>query len=195
MISMVSTYLVSLLLKERIIEAGDQETYKYGFEITIANLVNGMIVLLIGFALHQLPEALVFYLTFLSLRFFCGGYKADSYLRCFLCFCVSTAICLMVSGWIARSEKAVIVLFFVAATALWLCVFKMAPVEHENRPLTNQERLLFKKRSMQASGFWTTIGIILWVVCQIQMTASLISAFIAVTILMTGGKSHEKRNS
>ena len=41
MISMISTYLSLLLLKEQIITADDEEIYKYGFEITIANMVNG----------------------------------------------------------------------------------------------------------------------------------------------------------
>ena len=42
MISMFSTYLSLLLLKEQIITADDEEIYKYGFEITIANMVNGI---------------------------------------------------------------------------------------------------------------------------------------------------------
>ena len=39
MIGMFSTYLSLLLLKEQIITADDEEIYKYGFEITIANMV------------------------------------------------------------------------------------------------------------------------------------------------------------
>ena len=70
MISMISTYLSLLLLKEQIITADDEEIYKYGFEITIANMVNGIIILLIGIGLHKLPETFLFYLAFVSLRFF-----------------------------------------------------------------------------------------------------------------------------
>lgn len=192
MISKASSYLTSLLLKERIIEAEDQEIYEYGFEITLANLVNGTIVLLIGNGFHRLPDAVLFYLVFVSLRFFCGGYHANSYLGCFCSFSLTTALCLMISGWLTRYTKAVAGLYFVAVIALWLCIFKIAPIEHENRPLTQEERSLFRKRSMQVGGFWTVVGIILWMAHWISMAASLISAFIAVTILMTGGKNMKK---
>lgn len=194
MISKASSYLTSLLLKEQIITAEDRETYEYGFEITMANLVNGMIVLMIGSGFHRLPDAVLFYLVFVSLRFFCGGYHADSYLGCFLSFSLTTALCLMASGWIAQYVKTTAGLSFVSVAALWLCIFKMAPIEHENRPLTREERFLFRKRSMQIGSFWTMVGIILWMAHWISMAASLISAFIAVTILMTGGKNHEKRD-
>ncbi len=195
MISKASSYLASLLLKEQIIVAEDREIYEYGFEITMANMVNGVIVLLIGVGLHRLPDAVLFYLVFVSLRFFCGGYHADSYLGCFLSFAVTTALCLTISGLAARYVEVVAGLSFIATMALWIYIFRMAPVEHENRPLTQKERSHFRRRSVQVGGFWSMVGIILWMVHWVSMATSLISAFIAVTILMTGGKKHEKRNS
>lgn len=83
MISMISAYLVSMLLQERLITPDDREIYEYGLEITIANMVNGIIVFLIGVGFQKVPETIIFYLAFVSLRFFCGGYHADSYSRCF----------------------------------------------------------------------------------------------------------------
>ena len=158
-------------------------------------VVNGIIILLIGIGLHKLPETFLFYLAFVSLRFFCGGYHADSYQKCFLYFAITGSLCIMASEWISRYEKATIVLFFSATAALWLCIFKKAPVEHENRPLTQKEELFFRKRSMQICGFWSMVGIVLCMAHQMQMTASLISTFIVVTILMTGGEDHEKRSA
>ena len=82
----ISAYLSTLLLQEKIITADEKDTYKYGFEITIANMINGLIVLSVGLGLNMLAEAILFYLVFVSLRFFCGGYHADSYIKCFLAF-------------------------------------------------------------------------------------------------------------
>lgn len=195
MISMISAYLVSMLLQERLITPDDREIYEYGLEITIANMVNGIIVFLIGVGFQKVPETIIFYLAFVSLRFFCGGYHADSYSRCFFSFALTNALCLGASGWIAKHENIISGLFFLAAVLLWLCIFKMAPLEHENRPFTDKEKLRFRKRSIQIYGFWIVIGIVLWMTHLIQMEASLISTFIAVAILMIGGKSHEKRNA
>jgi len=69
----ISAYLSTLLLQEKIITADEKDTYKYGFEITIANMINGLIVLSVGLGLNMLAEAILFYLVFVSLRFFFGG--------------------------------------------------------------------------------------------------------------------------
>lgn len=86
----ISAYLSTLLLQEKIITADEKDTYKYGFEITIANMINGLIVLSVGLGLNMLAEAILFYLVFVSLRFFCGGYHADSYIKCFFSFWLTT---------------------------------------------------------------------------------------------------------
>lgn len=59
----ISAYLSTLLLQEKIITADEKDTYKYGFEITIANMINGFIVLSVGLGLNMLAEAILFYLV------------------------------------------------------------------------------------------------------------------------------------
>lgn len=77
---------------------------------------------------------------------------------------------------------------------LGLCIWKRAPVENPNRPMTDGEKKIFKKRSFQTYSFWAVSGIILWAFHQESLTAGLISTFIAVSILMIlkeGGKGNE----
>lgn len=82
----ISAYLSTLLLQEKIITADEKDTYKYGFEITIANMINGLIVLSVGLGLNMLAEAILFYLVFVSLRFFCGGVSCRQLYKMFLFF-------------------------------------------------------------------------------------------------------------
>lgn len=44
--------------------------YEYGFQITIANITNALIVLLIGLITHSIVRVLIFYTVFLSMRMF-----------------------------------------------------------------------------------------------------------------------------
>lgn len=92
MICTISAYLTALLIKEQIITRTEKEIYEYGFEITIANLINGLIILCVGSGLHLFIEAILFYLVFVSLRFFSGGYHANSYIRCFLSFSLTSVL-------------------------------------------------------------------------------------------------------
>ena len=178
----ISAYLSTLLLQEKIITADEKDTYKYGFEITIANMINGLIV---------------FYLVFVSLRFFCGGYHADSYIKCFFSFGLTTIVCLSFSVRLAQYEELILIPFWITAVILGWHIIKMAPIEHKNRILIEDERRIFRRRSIQIYIFWLVVGIILWMVRLVQMETSLISAFIAITILMRIGgiSNYEKRSA
>lgn len=192
----ISAYLSTLLLQEKIITADEKDTYKYGFEITIANMINGLIVLSVGLGLNMLAEAILFYLVFVSLRFFCGGYHADSYIKCFFSFGLTTIVCLSFSVRLAQYEELILIPFWITAVILGWHIIKMAPIEHKNRILIEDERRIFR-RSIQIYIFWLVVGIILWMVRLVQMETSLISAFIAITILMRIGgiSNYEKRSA
>lgn len=193
----ISAYLSTLLLQEKIITADEKDTYKYGFEITIANMINGLIVLSVGLGLNMLAEAILFYLVFVSLRFFCGGYHADSYIKCFFSFGFTTIVCLSFSVRLAQYEELILIPFWITAVILGWHIIKMAPIEHKNRILIEDERRIFRRRSIQIYIFWLVVGIILWMVRLVQMETSLISAFIAITILMRIGgiSNYEKRSA
>ena len=47
MIYTISSYLALLLVREQIILEEDRRTYEYGFEITIANFINALIIIFI----------------------------------------------------------------------------------------------------------------------------------------------------
>lgn len=193
----ISAYLSTLLLQEKIITADEKDTYKYGFEITIANMINGLIVLSVGLGLNMLAEAILFYLVFVSLRFFCGGYHADSYIKCFFFFGLTIIVCLSFSVRLAQYEELILIPFWITAVILGWHIIKMAPIEHKNRILIEDERRIFRRRSIQIYIFWLVVGIILWMVRLVQMETSLISAFIAITILMRIGgiSNYEKRSA
>ena len=193
----ISAYLSTLLLQEKIITADEKDTYKYGFEITIANMINGLIVLSVGLGLNMLAEAILFYLVFVSLRFFCGGYHTDSYIKCFFSFGLTTIVCLSFSVRLAQYEELILIPFWITAVILGWHIIKMAPIEHKNRILIEDERRIFRRRSIQIYIFWLVVGIILWMVRLVQMETSLISAFIAITILMRIGgiSNYEKRSA
>lgn len=198
MIYKISGYLSRLLCKESII-AGDQvELYDYGFQITIANIVNFVIAFLIGICFQATLEMAFIYCIFVSLRFFCGGYHANCYGKCFLLFAITCMVCLWAARWIANYKGIQILLLPASLLLLGICIWKKAPVENANRPMTDGEKKIFKKRGFQIYIFWMASGIILWALHQGSLTAGFISAFIAVSILMImkeGGSGNEGENT
>lgn len=198
MIHKISAIITHFLCKESIIPRDQMEFYDYGFQITIANIVNFVIALLLGICFHSVLKMAFIYCIFVSLRLFCGGYHADTYGKCFLLFAVTCMACLWAAEWMAGHMWIQRLLLPASLFFLGLCIWKRAPVENPNRPMTADEKKIFKKRSFQIYSLWTVSGIILWAAHQEHLTASFISAFIAVSILMIlkeGGNRNEGENT
>ncbi len=193
----LSSYLGKVLCKEGIIEEENIEDYIYGIQITLSNLINFIIVFGIGFLTHTLLEIGLFYSIFVSIRFFCGGYHADSYGKCFSLFALTCLMYLGILNMILAFTKSQTLLLIIALAVLGICILKMAPIEHGNRPFTPDERRLFRKRAIQLYVFWSVVGIILWVERITTLSAGFISVFIIISIYMVigGRKIHEKENA
>lgn len=97
MISNLSNIVARYLLRERIIEEKNLPVYSYGFEIIISTVIGVVLILLIGVFTSSLFTAAILYCLFIGLRFFTGGYHADTHFRCKLTL-VSCYLLLLVIG-------------------------------------------------------------------------------------------------
>lgn len=178
--------------QDKIIEEDKIESCVYGIQITMANMFNFAIAFSIGLLTRSLAEIALFYGIFVSLRFFCGGYHAKSYGRCFLLFALTCLVYLAVLNgilWYAGNP------FWLLGTAiifLGICIWVKAPIEHTNRPFTSEERKLFRKRSIQLFLIWSIVGIILWVGQLEHLSAGFTCVFVIIASYMLVEREGEK---
>lgn len=196
MINKISTYLCNLLCKENLINLEDKALYKYGFEITLANIVNAVIVLMIGMIGSSLLEIGLFYFIFVSLRFYCGGYHAKSYSKCFMLFALTCLISLCIGNVITyyQAEEAILA---VSLIVQGICIYKMAPIENKNKQLNQEEKTIFKKRCWLVYSFWMVVGMCFILLGLEGLTSAFSAAFILISIFMitekTGGNNDERK--
>lgn len=193
----MSSFIAKKLYQESIIEKSDVDACIYGIQITMANLINFAIALSIGLFTDTLIEMALFYSIFVSLRFFCGGYHAESYLKCFSLFSVTCLCYLGMLRVVTEYGRYKTVLFVVAVIFLGICIFAKAPIEHENRPFTVEERVQFRKRSIQLYFGWSAIGTILCVKQIESLSVGFICVFAIIAIYMLVGRrgKHEEENA
>ena len=194
--------LVSLLCRwmyrENVIREDELEICSYGLQITLANLINFMIMLFIGIMYGTPWEMGIFYVVFISLRFFCGGYHANTYGKCFLMFGMTCFLAMTVSGLFIKMGQGIFLLFLAVAVVLGTYIQKRAPIEHVNRPLSADEKYCFKRRGVQVHTFWFMMGMLFWYLQEKTFLAGIVSAFIMVLIYMfvkEGGESHEEKRT
>lgn len=74
------------LCEKKVIAEQEVEIYQYGFEILISTALGLLITMAVGIVLHMFFLSVLYYVIFVTVRQWTGGYHADSYLKCNLTF-------------------------------------------------------------------------------------------------------------
>lgn len=123
------------------------EVYEYGLELVISTIFSCMFILSVAWIFGLIIEAVVYIMFFGFLRIWAGGYHASTHLKC----CVTYAIFAFATIFLMRSfnfELSIqtIGVGIVCIISIYL-VFRYAPVDTENKPLSKSEYDLYKRRS------------------------------------------------
>ena len=132
----ISERLLGSLIKEDIISAEDREIYLFGIKELFSQIFTYFIMFGIGAALGMLIETIVFTAVYMSLRVYAGGYHASTQLRCYILSFGMLIAALLAIRWINVSE----------IVAVGGIIYFMAPSEHKNKPLSQIEKKIYKKK-------------------------------------------------
>lgn len=151
----LSLLLANKLCAEQIIDPEEKDLYIYGFEITMANMINFFIMLTIGVLGKALVEIGCFYVVFITTRRITGGYHADSYGKCFTLFALTNGSVLLFVKVFQHFPQIQWMVLSAAVLIFMGVVYKKAPMEHENRLFTKEEAFFSGKGaySLPESGF------------------------------------------
>lgn len=150
---------ISLFLYEnRIIDEEEVEICQYGFEISLSTIISFLVVMAIALFL-KIPEiGLLYYAVFVALRQFTGGYHANTYLSCNLTFGILSLLVLeSVKLLSVHYELYPLETHLVLVVFSFLIILFLAPVENENKPLTEA----IKKKNRIFSVVFSIILIVL----------------------------------
>lgn len=154
------------------------EIYQYGCEVIISFLIDILLVAVCGILFHMLGNAFLFYLAFLVLRRYCGGFHADTYL---VCNSVFTGIMLLALLGISYSSIIPAPCLAIPAFVSFLIVIRYSPIVHKNKPLTEMEISLYRRVSIAIS------GVFLIMVVWLQMFNKEMAAILSLAMLATAG--------
>lgn len=145
MISKVSSKIVSVLASRSVINKDDAELYDYGFFILLSQLLYFIIALVTGIILKIIPQSVIFYLAFLLIRKYAGGYHASTETRCeiFSTLSIVGSITVVKLSEICDFKIALLVISAVSA----VCIFIFSPLDTPEKPLSQKEFNYFRKIS------------------------------------------------
>lgn len=192
MVKLCAKKITSFLIYNQSIDSDEYEIYKYGFETLLAFFLNISIILIISCIVGKLKYTLIFLCCYCPIRQYTGGYHAENYKRCLCVFIILYLINVMMLDWIKefKLNDILVLMEFISFIGIWI----LAPVEHREKPLTNNEIHHYKKVSRILTGvifMFTLIGMNFRSMYEFSMYAS--SSLIWVFIMLNLAIIKDKR--
>ena len=128
------------------IKAEDKELYQYALSITISALIHIFTLVVLGIIFGLLVESIVFYLCFIAIRKFAGGYHAKTAGGCYL-FSVLLSVLLLITLKLSvlNISYIIAVTVFTVSFISLVCIWVMSPLDAENNPLSEKEKNIYGK--------------------------------------------------
>lgn len=131
------------LVTLEVIDRRDMAIYRYGLEVLFLSLLEILSILLIAFFIGNFFESVVYFVVFIPMRLFAGGFHALTRLKCYLLslfvYGLFTVILKICPNYIQLE------LGLCLACLSLIAIFFLAPEIQSNREFNQTEYLFFKK--------------------------------------------------
>ena len=119
--------------------------YVYGIELMISSLIGTIVVLTMGILFKSVIESIIFMVSLSLIRFFSGGYHAQTYIRCNTVFAISALLVFITSKlYIKYPMEYNIIIHIGVFVVSFIIMAIFSPVENENKKIDKSDRLKFK---------------------------------------------------
>lgn len=174
------------LADNNFIKDEDIEIVSYGIEMFIISVLEMGAVLILSAFVGNFAETVVYFIGFIPIRMYSGGYHADTRLRCFIILLMVYALFSIVSRYSFLPQYGMVA--FIMSVINLLLVYMWAPLPNVNKSVNEKERVRYRKMSIILSGLGcaVTAAIIIFNISSIYSQAFIWGLFAEVTSLAAG---------
>lgn len=181
MISEVSKRTAGFLSKNMIIETEYEEVYAYGIEILLSTILNFIVAFIIALISHEFVACLINLTAFVTIRIYAGGYHADTHLGCMTTLVGVLLIFIFVIKLV--SLKLMMILSPIMLIISAIIIFKYAPVEHPNKPLSDKKKLKLRRKALISLSIWILFCICFYFI-KIEFTFYAVSGIFSLAVAL-----------
>jgi len=145
MLARISEFLTIKLIDSGAISKEDYEIYTYGWAMILSTLAIVISILFLSIIAHNVIATILYLACFLMVRAYAGGSHADSYFGCYISSLTFYCVPLIFAS-LTDIDLSVIFIRIFAVMGV-LLIFARAPQDHPNRKLSNDEVIMFRRKS------------------------------------------------
>lgn len=175
MIAQLSKRLASFFVCNKIIEEEDEEVYDYGLQLLLSTVANGLIALLIAIITGTVLQCFFYLAVFIVMRKTAGGYHAKTHLGC-CCILVVVLICFIIFIKNAPMEIYSITTFASVVFSI-IIILLFAPLEHENKPISDKDRINLRRKSIL---YIFVIAVLVFILAILRFDTAMVSISLGI---------------
>lgn len=138
----LSRKLAYYILAKGVIEENDFEIYQYGFQRLLELAINIICSAIIAILLNMELECIVFFLFFVPLRSYSGGFHLEHYISCLFLSCLSLTSILCIVKYFSVTPRFSCFLYYISLAVIII----IGSVDHPNRSVDAEDNMFFSKR-------------------------------------------------
>lgn len=134
--------IVDKQLKNGVISEEDIPVYRYGYLLLFEMLLNIVAGLIVGIMLGQIGIVIAFWLAYIPLRSYAGGWHASTFFRCFMVSLLSLIGALIIVRMDVIDSSGITTCVDAICTAL---IIILSPIDTQEKPLKDIEKRRYKR--------------------------------------------------
>ena len=168
----------------------DKEIIVYGLSCAIEHGASIITSIVLGLLFGLTLEIIVFLMSFSFIRTYAGGYHCKKAINCYL---MSSGVIILVLGAIKFTAEGYMLFLGVAMLLIAIPVLlKLSPVETPSKPLDEDERKYYYKKTIVHLGIESAVILILFLLKQNQFSF-LVCIGIALSAGLVFAQCHQKK--
>lgn len=135
--------LTDYILSKDAISENNYDIYVYGFTCFLELSISFISTFIIGICLGMFFECILFSCIFMPLRSLAGGLHLNRFFHCYLLSCFMLTVTLLLVKFFSIPDY----VSLIGCILFPIILFIIGPINHPNRPVTDEENSIFKRKT------------------------------------------------
>lgn len=135
--------LTDYILSKDAISEENYDIYVYGFTCFLELSISFISTFIIGICLGMFFECILFSCIFMPLRSLAGGLHLNKFFHCYLLSCFMLTATLLLVKFFSIPDY----ISLIGCILFPIILFIIGPINHPNRPVTDEENSIFKRKT------------------------------------------------
>lgn len=161
MIARLSKRIASFFVRNEVIKSEDEEVYEYGLQLLLSTVFNGIIALTLAIISGTVWQCVCYLAVFVLLRKSSGGFHAKTHFGCCCILAAVLSLFIMLIKFVPNEDYVIVATIAVIFSVCMILMF--APLEHENKPISDRDKSRLRKISIIYAILFTLLVFVLFI--------------------------------